>query len=124
MGGLISLFAFFARPDAFGVAGSLSPSLWFAERAIFGRLEPAPFHPGRIYLDVGRLEGAETLADARRMRDLLQAKGYRARPAAPLRGRSRGQARGGGLEQAVPDRAAVSSSFFRVIRAPRVPPLA
>ncbi len=76
MGGLISLFAFFARPDAFGVAGSLSPSLWFAERAIFGRLEPAPFHPGRIYLDVGRLEGAETLADARRMRDLLQAKGY------------------------------------------------
>jgi predicted alpha/beta superfamily hydrolase len=77
MGGLISLFAYFARPEVFGIMAALSPSLWFAERAIFGRLEEAPFQPGRLYLDVGRLEGAETLADARRLRDLLVAKGYR-----------------------------------------------
>ena len=37
---------------------ALSPSLWFAERAIFGLLEAAPAPPGRLYLDVGRLEGA------------------------------------------------------------------
>jgi len=76
MGGLISLFAFFARPDVFGIMGALSPSLWFAGGAMFGLLETAPFRPGRLYLDVGRLEGAETLADARRLRDLLRAKGY------------------------------------------------
>ena len=76
MGGLISLVAFFARPDVFGIMGALSPSLWFAERAIFGLLEAAPSEPGRLYLDVGRLEGPETLANARRLRDLLGAKGY------------------------------------------------
>lgn len=76
MGGLISLFAFFARPDVFGITGALSPSLWFAGRAIFGLLDAAPYQPGKLYLDVGRQEGDETLADARRLRDLLRAKGY------------------------------------------------
>lgn len=77
MGGLISLFAFFARPDVFGAVAAMSPSLWYAGRAIFGAVEAAPFEPGRIYLDVGRREGEDTLADARRLRDLLLAKGYR-----------------------------------------------
>ena len=55
---------------------ALSPSLWLAGRAIFGLLETVPFVPGRLYVDVGRQEGAETLEDARRLRDLLRAKGY------------------------------------------------
>jgi predicted alpha/beta superfamily hydrolase len=76
MGGLLSLFAFFDRPDVFGATAALSPSLWYAGRAIFGLLEKAPFHSGRLYLDVGRLEGVQTLEDARRLRDLLRAKGY------------------------------------------------
>jgi predicted alpha/beta superfamily hydrolase len=77
MGGLISLFAFFARPDVFGATAAMSPSLWYADRAVFGLVEAAPFQTGRIYLDVGRREGEETVADARRLRDLLLAKGYR-----------------------------------------------
>lgn len=77
MGGLISLFAFFARPDIFGAAAAMSPALWYADRAIFGLVEAAPFQGGRIYLDVGHLEGEETLRDAHRLRDLLLAKGYR-----------------------------------------------
>jgi predicted alpha/beta superfamily hydrolase len=95
MGGLISLFAFFARPDVFGIVGALSPSLWFAGRAIFGLLDAAPFQPGGLYLDVGRLEGAETLENARRLRDLLRAKGY-------VRGRHLRyvEARGGKHEEA------------------------
>jgi predicted alpha/beta superfamily hydrolase len=77
MGGLISLFAFFARPDIFGAAAAMSPSLWYAGRAIFDAVKAAPMQPGRIYLDVGRREGEETLANARRLRDLLLSKGYR-----------------------------------------------
>jgi predicted alpha/beta superfamily hydrolase len=77
MGGLISLFAFLARPDVFGAVAAMSPSLWYAERAIFEAVKAAPFQPGRIYLDVGRREGEGTLADARRLRELLLAKGYR-----------------------------------------------
>ena len=77
MGGLISLFAFFQRPQIFGVVGALSPSLWFADRRIFKIAERAPFRPGKVYLDVGGREGAEAVADVRRLRDLLQAKGFR-----------------------------------------------
>jgi predicted alpha/beta superfamily hydrolase len=77
LGGLISLYAFFARPGRFGFAAALSPAFWFGDRAIFGFVEQAPFVPGRLYLDVGSPEGEDTVADARRMRDLLEAKGYR-----------------------------------------------
>lgn len=77
MGGLISLYAYFSRPDTFGFAGVLSPALWFARRAIFPYIAQAPFVPGTLYLDMGTAEGPEVLADARRMRTLLRQKGYR-----------------------------------------------
>ena len=77
MGGLISLAALFRRPATFGAAGVLSPSLWFAGGAIFSEVERAGFVPARIYLDIGLQEGWEHVANARRMRDLLLAKGYR-----------------------------------------------
>ena len=79
MGGLVSLWAFLRRPDVFGKAAVMSPSLWFADRAVFPVVEATPFAPGRIYLGVGLNEGAETVADARRLRDLLLKKGYRRR---------------------------------------------
>lgn len=77
MGGLISLYAFFRRPETFGFAGVMSPALWYGGRQVYGFVEAAPFVPGRIYLDVGTQEGREELSDVRRMRDLLIAKGYR-----------------------------------------------
>ena len=77
MGGLISLYAFFRRPDVFGKAGVISPSLWFAERSIFPFVEAAPYTPGKVYLDVGTLEGEGTVADVRHLRELLLGKGYR-----------------------------------------------
>lgn len=77
MGGLISLYAFFRHAEAFGFAGVLSPSLWLTESATFAFVEKAVFSPGRLYLDVGTREGARHVASARRMRDLLEAKGYR-----------------------------------------------
>ncbi|HYC30891.1 MAG TPA: alpha/beta hydrolase-fold protein, partial [Gemmatimonadales bacterium] len=77
MGGLISLYAFFRHPAVFGAAGVLSPSLWFAGGAIFSTIERAEMAPGRIYLDIGATEGERHVANARRMRELLVAKGYR-----------------------------------------------
>ena len=80
LGGLISLYALYQHPDIFGAAGALSPALWFARRALFRYLEqhgPEPAGGGRIYLDVGTKEGAETVADVRRLRGLLLGAGYR-----------------------------------------------
>ena len=76
MGGLISLYAFFSRSETFGFAAVMSPSLWLNDEAIFPIVEAAPFVPGRVYLDVGRLEGERHVENVRRLRDLLTAKGY------------------------------------------------
>jgi predicted alpha/beta superfamily hydrolase len=76
LGGLISLYAFFRRPDVFGRAAALSPSLWFGRDRLLGFIKGAPRpRRGRLYLDVGTAEGAGTLKDARLMRALLETKG-------------------------------------------------
>ena len=77
MGALLSIYAFFKRPDVFGFAGVMSPAFWFAHRQIFSMVEQAPFANGRIYLDVGTGEGEQTVADVRQMHELLLKKGYR-----------------------------------------------
>ena len=76
MGGLLSIFALFQRRDVFGFAAVMSPSLWFANGAIFDWVQAQPFSDARIYLDVGAREGPRTLANAQRLRELLVAKGY------------------------------------------------
>jgi predicted alpha/beta superfamily hydrolase len=77
MGGLISLYAYFRHPSIFGRAGVMSPSIWFGHGAVLdfikGARTPAS---GRIYLDVGRQEGAEALRDARRTGRLLVQKRF------------------------------------------------
>ena len=69
----------------------MSPSLWFANRAIYGYIKSAPYQQGRLYLDAGTREmgGAwpdQTLlvarsrryyASVRAMKRLLVKKGYR-----------------------------------------------
>lgn len=91
MGGLISLYAFFCSPQAFGLAGVMSPSLWFAQGRIFSYVEKAAFTPGKIYLDTGTHEQTRFTTNQRQLRtklseyestvhgmhDLLYQKGYR-----------------------------------------------
>jgi len=91
MGGLISLYAFFTRPDVFGAVGAVSPSVGFARGALMDYLAEAKFVGGRVYLDVGTQEGRPNDRDplhlrddpsgyvrmVRQARDLLLAKGYR-----------------------------------------------
>jgi predicted alpha/beta superfamily hydrolase len=76
MGGLITLYAYLRDPSVFGFIGVLSPALWFAGRAVFDTLAAAGHHAGRIYLDMGALEGQVALRDARDLRDALVARGY------------------------------------------------
>lgn len=56
MGGLISLYAFYKRPETFGLVGAMSPSFWFAGGAILSYIRGARPNPGRVYLDVGEKE--------------------------------------------------------------------
>ena len=90
MGGLISLYAFFARPQVFGFAGAMSPSLWFAGGALEHYIGTQPFQPGRLYLDAGteemplsraeqlllRTSTAQRMQRFRSMQALLIDKGY------------------------------------------------
>lgn len=90
MGGLISLYAFFRRPEVFGFAGVLSPALWFGRGATLEYVARAAHRPGRLYIDIGTREGPahpspalgrsvswRMLANARRLRRILLRKGCR-----------------------------------------------
>ena len=77
MGGLISLYLFFRRPSPFGRAAVMSPSVWFGGNAILDFVERARATRGRIYLDVGTEEGAQTLRNTRALRRVLRRKGFR-----------------------------------------------
>ena len=76
MGGLIALYAYFRHPEVFGRAAVQSPALWFANGAVLDYIAAVPSIPGRIFLDVGRREGKETLRNARQLRDALLSKGF------------------------------------------------
>lgn len=67
LGGLISLYAFFRHPGVFGFAGIMSPSLWWAGRAIFPYVGRYPRWGGRLYVDIGTAEGRTHVRNARLM---------------------------------------------------------
>lgn len=74
MGGLVSLYAFYAAPRLFGAAGAMSPAIWFGGRRLLDDIASRPAPRGRIYLDVGTDEGDEALRDARALARLLRVK--------------------------------------------------
>jgi predicted alpha/beta superfamily hydrolase len=90
MGALVGLYAFFERPDVFGLVGAVSPSVGFARQALIGYLERARYVGGRVYIDVGTHEGLPRGRDplelrrepgayvglVRQARDLIIRKGY------------------------------------------------
>lgn len=93
-GGLAAVCAALHAPQKFGLVISQSGSLWYVPRTperkpyrepgwIIGEFLQRPTLPIRFYLDVGKFEwdatgeGFGTLEPARRLRDVLRAKGYR-----------------------------------------------
>src|SRR5262249_31321911 len=66
------------RPTVFGGALAMSPSLWLADRALFGELARHPNPPvSRIYLDAGGREDQGRLAPVvRALADRLRERGW------------------------------------------------
>jgi predicted alpha/beta superfamily hydrolase len=74
MGGLISLFALLHRPDVFGAAAAMSPSLWFASEAMLETVRAMDRWTGRLYLDIGTGEGRPHVRRTRELARLLRAR--------------------------------------------------
>jgi predicted alpha/beta superfamily hydrolase len=83
MGGLISLYALFRRPDVFGLCGAMSPAFWFAQGAVLDFVRKSPKVGGRVYLDTGtretgrlRFRRTSRRSSASEMAAVLRHKGY------------------------------------------------
>ncbi|WP_235886302.1 alpha/beta hydrolase [Paenibacillus cymbidii] len=58
LGGLVSLYAAYLRPETFGKIGATSSSLWYPGFIDYIRAHPLPQPRPDIYIDVGSLEGS------------------------------------------------------------------
>jgi predicted alpha/beta superfamily hydrolase len=83
LGGLVSMHFGLTRSSTFSRIGVLSPSVWWANREIVTRVNALAVRtPVRIWEDIGTAEvsdpggAAQTVADARALRDALLAKGW------------------------------------------------
>jgi len=77
LGGLAALSLGVCCYTAFGRLALHSPSLWWDGGVAIKQVEELPGKlPLRIWLDAGTAEGPEVVADARRLRDVLLAKGW------------------------------------------------
>jgi predicted alpha/beta superfamily hydrolase len=78
LGGLLTMHLGLRYPNAFGKLAVLSPSVWWDDRVILREVEASSAKRAqRIWLDAGTREGERVIADSRRLRDALVAKGWR-----------------------------------------------
>jgi predicted alpha/beta superfamily hydrolase len=75
MGGLFTAYALSEMPDLFGLGLIMSPSVWYADRALLGHVEKQPIRADRLYLDVGAAEGASTVAGAAELHARIASRG-------------------------------------------------
>lgn len=77
LGGLFALHMGFMRPDIFGRAAAMSPSVWWANGFILREANSLRERlPLRIWLDMGKREGRHFLAQTRLLQDILRSKGW------------------------------------------------
>jgi len=65
LGGLAALDLMLAHPDRFGMAGVVSPAVWWADGEIVKRVRAGSGHAGRVWLDIGDAESTPTATGAR-----------------------------------------------------------
>jgi len=85
LGGLLALHLALSRPDVFGSAAALSPSLWWDDEEIIKRVKSLPVEArARLWLDMGTQEGGDAGAQSQNLRRLwdmamaLQSRGWKA----------------------------------------------
>lgn len=77
LGGLVSLYLGFKRPDVFSRLAVLSPAVWWANNQIIREIALAGERlPLRIWLDIGRREGSRIKHQVRALREMLLASGW------------------------------------------------
>jgi predicted alpha/beta superfamily hydrolase len=78
-GGLVTLYLGLKYPQIFGgTLLAVSPSVWWDDRVILKTVAALPARTGqRIWVDIGTAEGDDDVADTRRLRDALVAKGWK-----------------------------------------------
>jgi predicted alpha/beta superfamily hydrolase len=78
LGGLVSVWLTLEYPGVFGNALGVSPTVWWGDSAILEKIAGLPRKlPVKIWVDIGSLEGDGSVANARRLRDALAAKGWK-----------------------------------------------
>jgi predicted alpha/beta superfamily hydrolase len=78
LGGLVSLWLALEHPQVFGAALGVSPAIWWDDDFVPRKVVALPRKlPLKIWLDIGTLEGDDDVAAVRRMRDALEAKGWK-----------------------------------------------
>lgn len=77
LGGLVSLYLVLRHPQVFRAAAVMSPSVWWNGRVILDEVDRYEGPGARLWLDVGGREGADTLNDARELRNRFLTKGWR-----------------------------------------------
>jgi predicted alpha/beta superfamily hydrolase len=77
LGGLVSLYLGFKRPDVFSRLAVLSPSVWWANNQIIREVaRTAERLPLRIWLDIGKREGSRIKHQVRALKEILLANGW------------------------------------------------
>ncbi|HVR39125.1 MAG TPA: alpha/beta hydrolase-fold protein [Thermoanaerobaculia bacterium] len=80
LGGLLALHLVLRHSDVFDRAAVMSPSIWWADRAILREIDDYDRRARpRIWLDVGGREGVETLRNTRLVHERLLARGWTSR---------------------------------------------
>jgi predicted alpha/beta superfamily hydrolase len=77
LGGLVSLYLAFKRPDVFSRVAALSPSIWWANNHLIRETAKLPDRiPLRIWLDIGKKEGTRIKHQVRALKEMLLAQGW------------------------------------------------
>ena len=76
LGGLVTLHLVLTRPEVFGRAGAMSPSVWWGKRCVLDQLDGYEGPVPRLWADIGGREGREALHDARALADRAASKGW------------------------------------------------